>query len=53
MRRMVEREQECCALLRFDLRCVADAVELCIIASEAARDAVGPIYAEFLDSDNR
>jgi hypothetical protein len=50
VRRMVEKEQECCAFLAFDLRLGATTIELCITAPAGARDGVGAIYSQFLEN---
>jgi hypothetical protein len=51
VRRMVEQEQECCAFLTFDVQSTPDATELRITAPEAAKEAIGPIYEQFVESD--
>ncbi len=51
VRRMIEREQECCAFLTFDLRVESDAIALSISAPEAARQGLEHIYAQFLNDD--
>ena len=51
VRRMVEREQECCAFLTFDLQSRPDATELRITAPEGAKEAIGPIYEQFVEGN--
>jgi hypothetical protein len=51
IRRMIEREQECCAFLTFDLRIEANAVALGINAPETARQGIEHIYAQFLNDN--
>ena len=48
VRRMVEREQECCTFLEFAFLAGSDGVALRITAPEKARDAIAEIYAQFL-----
>lgn len=47
LRDLVQKEQECCAFLDFDLRDDRDAVRLKITAPERARDAVDTLFAHF------
>jgi hypothetical protein len=51
VRCMIEREQQCCAFLTFDLRIEVNAVALGINAPEAARQGIEHIYAQFLNDD--
>jgi hypothetical protein len=51
VRRMIEREKECCAFLTFDLRIQSDAIALGISAPEAAREGIEQIYAQFLNDN--
>ena len=45
---MIRREQKCCAFLTFEVRETADAVQVTLMAPEAARDAVDDVFAPFL-----
>lgn len=47
VREMVQREQECCAFLTFDLREDADGIRLVIIAPDDAREAAAVLFEEF------
>jgi hypothetical protein len=50
VRRMAERERECCAFLTFEFEIRPDVVILRITAPEAAREAVQDIYTQFVNS---
>jgi hypothetical protein len=47
VRKLVSREQTCCAFLRFELQEDAEAVYLTITAAERARGAVDALFAQF------
>jgi hypothetical protein len=48
VREMVRNEQACCSFLTFDLRQVPDEIRLIITAPEAAREAAGALFQQFL-----
>jgi hypothetical protein len=53
VRRMVRKEQACCAFLIFDFEPHPTFLALRITAPEAARDAVQEIYAQFVNDRAR
>ncbi|MEH2523777.1 MULTISPECIES: hypothetical protein [unclassified Bradyrhizobium] len=45
---MVRKEQVCCAFLTFDVRSATEEIRLSITAPESSRDAVDPLFEQFL-----
>lgn len=48
VREMVGNERACCSFLTFDLRETADEIQLTITAPEAAREAAGILFEQFV-----
>ena len=53
VRKLVEQERMCCALLTFDLDQRPNAVSVTITAPEAARDSVDVLFGHFLSGLGR
>ena len=51
VREMVEKEQECCGFLSFELAETDDEVRLTIIAPERARDVADALFEQFVPTD--
>ena len=53
VREMVRKEQQCCALLNFELSEIVDGVRLTITAPERAREVADALFEQFLPAGDR